>query len=61
MVALGLDLGAGIGRITAGLLSRICIVTDIVEPQEHFALQASLQEMAGPGRLGDAFVVGMEE
>ena len=61
MLALGLDLGAGIGRVTSGLLSRICTVTDIVEPQEQFASQAPLQEMAGPGSVGEIFVVGMEE
>ena len=61
MLALGLDLGAGIGRVTSGLLSRICIATDIVEPQEQFASQVPLQEMAGPGRVGEVFVVGMEE
>ncbi|KAL8794375.1 MAG: hypothetical protein Q9195_003073 [Heterodermia aff. obscurata] len=61
MLALGLELGAGIGRITSGLLSRICIATDIVEPQAQFASQAPLQEMAGLGRVGEVFVVGMEE
>ena len=61
MLALGLELGAGIGRITSRLLSRICIATDIVEPQAQFASQAPLQEMAGPGRVGEVFVVGMEE
>ena len=61
MLALGLDLGAGIGRVTSGLLSRICIATDIVEPQEQFASQVPLQEMAGPGRVGEVFVVGMEQ
>ena len=61
MLALGLDLGAGIGRITSGLLSRICIATDIVEPQAQFASKVPLQEMAGPGRVGEVFVVGMEQ
>ena len=61
MLVHGLNLGAGIGRITSGLLSRICIATDIVEPQAQFASQASLQEMSGPGQGGEVFVVGMEE
>lgn len=56
----GLDVGAGIGRVTSGLLSRLCAVTDIVEAEARFAAQAPLQKMVGSGRLGEVFVSGLE-
>lgn len=57
----GLDIGAGIGRVTSGLLSRLCMTTDVVEPQAAFAAQVPLQRMAGPGALGEVYVCGIEE
>lgn len=57
----GLDVGAGIGRVTSALLSRLCITVDVVESQPAFAAQVPLQRMRGPGRLGDVYVCGIEE
>ncbi|KAG7005653.1 hypothetical protein G7Y79_00018g044600 [Physcia stellaris] len=56
-----LDIGAGIGRVTSSLLSRLCATIDVVEAQAAFAAQVPLQRMRGPGRVGDVYVVGIEE
>ncbi|KAA6407565.1 MAG: DUF858 domain [Lasallia pustulata] len=57
----GVDCGAGIGRVTAGLLSRVCEVVDVVEPVEKFARDVPGKEMVGAGAVGDVYVVGLEE
>lgn len=56
---LGVDCGAGIGRVTEGFLSQVCEVVDAVEPVEKFAstLKDSLRESDA---LGDVYVVGLE-
>ena len=61
MLARGLDVGAGIGRVTAGFLSRICKTTDIVEPIAAFASQVAAQKMAGSGTVGDVSVIGLQD
>ena len=61
MLARGLDVGAGIGRVTAGFLSRICKTIDIVEPIAAFASQVTAQKMAGSGTVGDIFVTGLQD
>lgn len=35
----GVDCGAGIGRVTAGFLSTVCDIIDIVEPVEALPLK----------------------
>lgn len=57
----GVDCGAGIGRVTAGFLSKVCEVVDVVEPVEKFAREVVGAEMMGKGRVGEVFVVGLEE
>ena len=61
MLARGLDVGAGIGRVTAGFLSRICKTVDIVEPIAAFASQVAAQNMAGSGTVGDVSVIGLQD
>jgi protein N-terminal methyltransferase len=56
----GVDCGAGIGRVTAGLLSRVCVVVDIVEPIEKFAAQVRGQKMAGSGQVEEVYMTGLE-
>ena len=56
----GVDCGAGIGRVTAGFLSTVCDVVDIVEPVEAFAIEAKKQRPEGNGVVGQAFVQGLE-
>ena len=55
-----IDCGAGIGRITAGLLSNICEVIDILEPIEKFAQEARKMEVKGKGVVGDTYVASLE-
>lgn len=57
----GVDCGAGIGRVTAGLLSRVCEIVDIVEPIEKFTKAVGTAEMMGSGQLGKTYVVGLED
>lgn len=57
---LGVDCGAGIGRITTGFLSRVCEVVDIVEPVEAFAKVVREGEMKAQGKVGDIYVTGLE-
>lgn len=56
----GVDCGAGIGRITAGFLSAVCEVVDVVEPVEKFAREVKGQKMVGGGSVGCVYVTGLE-
>ena len=60
-VGRGVDCGAGIGRITAGFLSTICEVVDVVEPVEKFAQALKGQKMLGSGSVGSVYVAGLED
>lgn len=55
------DCGAGIGRITAAFLSKVCETVDVVEPVEKFANEAAKAKLAGSGKLGDVYVTGLED
>ena len=57
----GVDCGAGIGRITAGFLSHVCKVVDIVEPVEKFAEEAKSRNLVGGGCVGQVYVTGLED
>lgn len=57
----GVDCGAGIGRVTAGFLSKVCRVVDVVEPVEKFAKVAREMILTGEGRVGDVYVVGLQD
>ncbi len=57
----GVDCGTGIGRVTAGFLSSVCEVVDAVEPIESFAAKARVADMKGPGRVGEVYVVGLQD
>ncbi|MCJ1247415.1 Alpha N-terminal protein methyltransferase 1 [Trapelia coarctata] len=56
----GVDCGAGIGRVTAGFLSKVCAVIDIVEPVGKFGQEARVAEMSGEGAVGEVHVTGLE-
>ena len=56
----GVDCGAGIGRVTAGFLSVVCDVVDIVEPVEKFANAIKDVNMAGKGAIGQVYIMGLE-
>jgi protein N-terminal methyltransferase len=57
---LGVDCGAGIGRVTEGFLSNVCEVVDIVEPVESFAKVVGEGKLKQDGRVGDIYTVGLE-
>ncbi|KAG9681437.1 hypothetical protein KCU81_g9669, partial [Aureobasidium melanogenum] len=58
------DCGAGIGRITLGLLSKVATVTDIVEPVEKFTREISegddFKQLRDQGKIGTIYNVGLE-
>lgn len=56
----GVDCGTGIGRVTAGFLSSVCEVVDLVEPVEKFTKEAEAITTAGKGSVGDVYVCGLE-
>lgn len=61
------DCGAGIGRVTQGLLRKVCNKVDIVEPIERFALEAAVN-LRGPHKNngdeeqweGETYITGLE-
>ncbi|KAL8669734.1 MAG: hypothetical protein Q9168_005689 [Polycauliona sp. 1 TL-2023] len=57
----GVDCGAGIGRVTAGFLSKVCRVVDAVEPVEKFAKVAREMVLTGEGRVAEVYVVGLQD
>jgi protein N-terminal methyltransferase len=62
---LGVDCGAGIGRVSNGFLRHVCEIVDAVEPVEKFAsiLRQEPQNEDGPkedGLVGDIYVTGLE-
>ncbi|KAI9877078.1 MAG: Alpha N-terminal protein methyltransferase 1 [Pleopsidium flavum] len=57
----GADCGAGIGRVTAGFLCKVCEVVDLVEPVEKFANETTKAKMSGKGKVGDMYVTGLED
>lgn len=58
---LGVDCGAGIGRVTEGFLSNVCEVVDIVEPVEKFVSVLRDGKLKAEGKIGDVFIIGLEQ
>lgn len=61
VVGRGVDCGAGIGRITTGLLGKVCEIVDVVEPVEKFANEVKDAKMLGKGEVGEIYVTGLED
>ena len=61
LLSRGVDCGAGIGRITAGFLSKACKIVDIVEPVEKFANEVRGQTMSGEGKIGEVYVSALQD
>jgi protein N-terminal methyltransferase len=57
---LGVDCGAGVGRITEGFLSQVCEVVDVVEPVEKFTEVVRNSSLKQDGIVGDIYTVGIE-
>ncbi len=53
------DCGAGVGRITGGMLMQRFARVDVVEPVEHFLAQARVN-LGQRGHVGDFHLVGLE-
>lgn len=60
-IHLGVDCGAGVGRVTEGFLSKVCDMVDIVEPVDKFLQVVRQGELAKEGKIGDIFNVGLEK
>jgi protein N-terminal methyltransferase len=58
---LGVDCGAGVGRVTKGFLSDVCEVVDIVEPVEKFTRALKEGEFGQRGVVGDIYNVGLQD
>jgi protein N-terminal methyltransferase len=57
---LGVDCGAGIGRVTEGFLSQVCEVVDVVEPIEKFVRVMREGSLQKDGVVGDIYLTGLE-
>lgn len=59
----GLDIGAGIGRVTRDFLSHVCDKIDLVEPVEQFVDEAhkSLAALKQEGKVVTIFQTGMQD
>lgn len=55
------DCGAGIGRITSGLLVNLAEVVDVVEPIQKFADVIIHSELTREGHVGGVYVQGLED
>lgn len=58
---LGVDCGAGIGRVTDGFLKNVCEVVDIVEPVEKFTEVLRSGSLKNDGVVGDIYSLGLAE
>lgn len=58
--SLGVDCGAGVGRVTEGFLSHVCEVVDAVEPVEKFTQVIKESQLKKDGVVGDIWTVGLE-
>lgn len=58
--SLGVDCGAGVGRVTEGFLSHVCDVVDAVEPVPKFTDALLNSKLKQGGVVGDIYTVGLE-
>lgn len=59
--SLGVDCGAGVGRVTEGFLRHVCDVVDAVEPVEKFTQVLRDSQLKKDGVVGDIYTVGLED
>ncbi|SCV03794.1 LAMI_0H11012g1_1 [Lachancea mirantina] len=57
----GVDIGAGIGRVTRDMLHKHCDVVDLVEPVAPFVAQMRNELAPLQSKLGDIYEIGMQE
>ncbi|CCK69301.1 N-terminal protein methyltransferase KNAG_0C01870 [Huiozyma naganishii CBS 8797] len=60
---IGVDIGAGIGRVTKNFLSKQCDSVDLVEPVKPFCDQMGeeLKDAMEQGKIGTIYNVGMQD
>ncbi|KAL4894656.1 alpha-N-methyltransferase NTM1 [Aspergillus ambiguus] len=59
-LALGVDCGAGVGRVTEGFLCHVCDTVDTVEPVEKFTRVMKESSLKASGVIGEVYTVGLE-
>ncbi|KAE8151812.1 alpha-N-methyltransferase NTM1 [Aspergillus avenaceus] len=57
---LGVDCGAGIGRVIEGFLQHVCDVVDAVEPVGKFSQEIQQGALAKNGVVSDVYTMGIE-
>lgn len=57
----GMDVGAGIGRVTKELLSKVCDRVDLLEPVEPFVAEMKIQLEPLGDKIGDIYEMGMQD
>ncbi|RAH49863.1 N-terminal protein methyltransferase [Aspergillus brunneoviolaceus CBS 621.78] len=60
-LARGVDCGAGVGRVTAGLLAHVCTTVDAVEPVDKFIQLIRDSSLKRDGVVGDIYTLGLED
>ena len=58
---LGIDCGAGIGRVTEGFLTNVCDIVDVVEPVEKFAEVMENGSLKKEGKVGNVYTKGLQD
>ncbi|PYI21045.1 hypothetical protein BO86DRAFT_8595 [Aspergillus japonicus CBS 114.51] len=59
-LARGVDCGAGVGRVTEGLLAHVCTTVDAVEPVDKFMQIIRDSTLKRDGVVGDIYTLGLE-
>lgn len=59
----GLDVGAGVGRVTKDFLSKVCDKVDLLEPVKSFTDKAheDLAELKEQEKIGEIYQIGMQD
>ncbi|ODV62600.1 N-terminal protein methyltransferase ASCRUDRAFT_12609 [Ascoidea rubescens DSM 1968] len=62
-VKYGIEIGAGIGRVTKNLLSKVCDYCDLLEPITSFVKQLKIEneELIKNGKVDEIFCIGMQD
>lgn len=64
LIKYGVDIGAGIGRVTRDMLHKYCDKIDLVEPVEPFVKQmqdVELVDLITDGKIGTIYKLGMQD
>lgn len=59
-LSIGVDCGAGVGRVTEGFLCSVCETVDVVEPVEQFTRVLHESPLKRSAVIGEIYCVGLE-